>query len=223
MVNSALRVRHTPPPVNGRRARAVDSGAPVGDHDSGMDTPTEKFPVGISSCLLGELVRYDGGHRHARFICDELGDVVRWVPTCPEIGAGMAVPRESIRLVRTADGIRLLGNHSNNDVTDAVTAYSDRRIEELVPMRLRGHIFKKGSPSCGIGRVRLIDESGADTLDGVGLFAARFKRRFPDLPVEDEERLEDPLVRENFIEQLFACDRRLRLAEGRSAPDQASD
>ncbi len=223
MVKSTLRVRHTPPPVNDDASGRVDSGAPVRDHGDRMNTPPERFSVGISSCLLGERVRYDGGHRRSRFICEELGDFVRWVPTCPEVGAGMGVPRESIRLVRTGGGIRLLGNDSNEDMTGAVIRYSDLRIEELVPMRLRGYIFKKGSPSCGISRVRLADENGADTLEGVGLFAARLMQRFPDLPVEDEERLDDPRIRKEFIARLFACDRRLRLAGDEPAPDQGSD
>ena len=188
-----------------------------------MDTPLEKFPVGISSCLIGEMVRYDGSHRRSRFICDELGGYVRWVPTCPEVGAGMGVPRESIRLAQTSNGIRLLGNHSDQDVTDAVAAYSDTRIEQLAPMRLRGYIFKKGSPSCGMNGVWLHDESGARARVGVGLLAERLMKRFPDLPVEDEERLDDPHVREEFIARLFECNRRLRLADGGPAPGQASD
>jgi len=173
----------------------------------------EKIPVGISSCLLGEEVRFDGGHKRHRFVTDVLGDYVQWVRSCPEVGAGMGVPRESIRLVRVGDDVRLLGNRTDNDVTDGIVRYTARRMDQIAPLRLRGYVLKKDSPSCGMERVRLYDENGVPARDGVGLFAAGLMDRFPNLPIEEEGRLNDPRLRENFITRVFAYDRWLRLVE----------
>jgi uncharacterized protein YbgA (DUF1722 family)/uncharacterized protein YbbK (DUF523 family) len=177
-----------------------------------------KIPVGISSCLLGEMVRFDGGHKRNRFISDVLDDYVHWVRSCPEVGAGMGVPRESIRLVRDGESVRLRGNRSETDYTDDIDGYSEKRVGQLAPMRLRGYILKKGSPSCGMERVRLYDENGVPDREGVGLFAGRLMRRFPNLPVEEEGRLNDPRIRENFITRVFAYDRWLRLVENGPGP-----
>lgn len=178
----------------------------------------EKIPVGISSCLLGEEVRFDGGHKRHRFVTDVLGDYVHWVRSCPEVGAGMGVPRESIRLVRQGDDVRLIGNRTSQDVTDGVTAYSERRVEQLAPMKLRGYVLKKGSPTCGMERVRLYDDNGMPAREGVGLFAESLMARFPNLPVEEEGRLNDPRLRENFITRVFAYDRWLHLRESDPTP-----
>lgn len=180
----------------------------------------ERIPVGISSCLLGEEVRFDGGHKRHRFVTDVLGDYVEWVRSCPEVGAGMGVPRESIRLVRQGDDVRLLGNRTDKDVTQSIVAYTSRRVDQLATLRLRGYVLKKDSPSCGMERVRLYDGNGIPARDGVGLFAAGLMARFPNLPVEEEGRLNDPRLRENFITRIFAYDRWLRLvASGPSAGD----
>jgi uncharacterized protein YbgA (DUF1722 family)/uncharacterized protein YbbK (DUF523 family) len=181
-------------------------------------TSPQKIPVGISSCLLGEMVRYDGGHKRNRFISDVLDDYVQWVRSCPEVGAGMGVPRESIRLVRSGEAVRTLGNRSGEDYTDRIAGYSEKRVEQLAPMRLRGYILKKDSPSCGMERVRLYGDDGMPARDGVGLFAERLIRRFPNLPVEEEGRLNDPRIRENFITRIFAYDRWLRLLENAPGP-----
>lgn len=178
----------------------------------------QPFPVGISSCLLGEEVRFDGGHKRQRFLTDVLGDYVTWVRSCPEVGAGMGVPRETIRLARVGGDVRLVGNRTGHDVTDGITGYSDRRVEQLAPMRLRGYVLKKDSPSCGMERVRLYDENGVPAREGVGLFARRLMERFPSLPVEEEGRLNDPRIRENFITRLFAYDRWIRLRESDPGP-----
>lgn len=178
----------------------------------------ERFPVGISSCLIGEEVRFDGGHKRNRFVTDVLGDYVTWVKSCPEVGAGMGIPRESIRLVRTENGIRLVGNRSEGDYTDDITAYSERRVEQLSPMRLRGYILKKDSPSCGMARVRLYDSNSVPSRDGVGVFARHLMDRAPNLPVEEEGRLNDPRIRENFITRIFAYDRWVRLVDSEPTP-----
>jgi uncharacterized protein YbgA (DUF1722 family)/uncharacterized protein YbbK (DUF523 family) len=178
----------------------------------------DRIPIGISSCLLGEEVRFDGGHKRNRFVTDVLGDYATWVKSCPEIGAGMGVPRESIRLVRAGDGVRLLGNRSENDYTDAIASYTEKRVEQLGSMRLRGYILKKGSPSCGMERVRLYDGNGVPARDGVGVFARQLMDHFPNLPVEEEGRLNDPRIRENFITRLFTYDRWLRLVESGPRP-----
>lgn len=184
----------------------------------------ERIPVGISSCLLGDEVRYDGGHKRHRFVTDVLGDYVRWVPSCPEVGAGMGVPRESIRLVREGEGgVRVLGNRSDRDYTGGLARYSEHRVEQLTPMRLRGYVLKKDSPSCGMERVRLYDEGGVPARDGVGVFARRLMERFPNLPVEEEGRLNDPRLRENFITRLFTYDRWLHLVEGGPGPKDIVD
>jgi uncharacterized protein YbgA (DUF1722 family)/uncharacterized protein YbbK (DUF523 family) len=178
----------------------------------------KKIPVGISSCLLGDEVRFDGGHKRQRFVTDVLGDYVEWVRSCPEVGAGMGIPRESIRLVRSGGGVRVLGNRSDHDYTDDLDGYSERRVEQLVPAQLRGYVLKKDSPSCGMERVRLYDTNGVPARDGVGIFAARLLERFPNLPVEEEGRLNDPRLRENFITRIFTYDRWLQLLESGPAP-----
>jgi uncharacterized protein YbgA (DUF1722 family)/uncharacterized protein YbbK (DUF523 family) len=178
----------------------------------------DKIPVGISSCLLGDQVRFDGGHKRHRFVTDVLGDYVQWVPSCPEVGAGMGVPRESIRLVRAGEGVRALGNRSDDDYTEGLARYSERRVAQLAPMRLRGYVLKKDSPSCGMERVRLYDENGVPARTGVGIFAERLMEQSPNLPVEEEGRLNDPRIRENFITRLFTYDRWLRLVESGPSP-----
>jgi uncharacterized protein YbgA (DUF1722 family)/uncharacterized protein YbbK (DUF523 family) len=183
------------------------------------DPAPHRIPVGISSCLVGDQVRFDGGHKRNRFITDVLGDYVEWVKSCPEVGAGMGVPRESIRLVRGADGgVRVVGNRTATDWTDRIDAYSTGRVAELSRMRLRGYVLKKDSPSCGMERVRLYDDNDVPDRSGVGLFARALMDRLPNLPVEEEGRLNDPRIRENFITRVFAYDRWLRLVERGPAP-----
>jgi len=181
-------------------------------------TPERKFPVGISSCLLGEAVRYDGGHKRDRFLADVLADYVEWVPVCPEVGAGLGVPREPCRLARAGDDVRMIGNETACDVTDAIRVYAAREMDRLEPLRLRGYVLKKNSPSCGMESVPVYGENETPSLDGVGLYARALMDRFPLLPVEDEGRLNDPRIRENFIVRLFAYDRWIRLLAARPKP-----
>src|SRR5271163_241932 len=168
--------------------------------------------IGVSSCLLGEEVRFDGGHKRNDFLTDTLGSFVEFVPVCPELEIGLGVPRESIRLVRdTTDAglIRLVGNKTGFDHTDRMNAYAERRTAALGREELCGYVLKKDSPSCGMERVRVYDSTGMPARNGVGLYAAALLRRFPGLPVEEEGRLNDPHLRENFVERVFAY-RRLR-------------
>jgi len=176
------------------------------------------MPLGISACLCGDEVRFDGTHKRDTFLMDVLGPYVRWVRTCPEEGAGLGTPRESVRLVRAGDGVRMVGNRSETDVTERVAHYSEARVAALEGERLRGYVLKKSSPSCGMERVRLYDASGVPSRDGVGLFARALMARFPNLPVEEEGRLRDPRLRESFVTRIFAYDRWLRLRETDPGP-----
>jgi uncharacterized protein YbgA (DUF1722 family)/uncharacterized protein YbbK (DUF523 family) len=170
-----------------------------------------RLRLGISTCLLGENVRYDGGHKLDPYLVDVLGRFVEWVPVCPEVELGMGVPREAVRLVGDPDRPRLKGNRSGEDWTDRMLAWAGRRLEELADQDLCGFVFKHGSPSSGLERVRVHTPEGMPSKNGRGLFAAAFLRRFPWLPVEDEGRLNDPVLRENFIERVFAYHRWLEL------------
>lgn len=165
--------------------------------------------IGVSSCLIGEQVRFDGGHKRSDFLTETLGQFVEFVPVCPEIEIGLGVPRESIRLVRDADTVRLVGNKTGLDHTDKMNAYAGRRTAALGRDDLCGYVLKKDSPSCGMERVRVYAATGMATRDGTGLFASALMGRYPSLPVEEEGRLNDPHLRENFVERVFAY-RRLR-------------
>ena len=163
--------------------------------------------IGVSRCLLGEEVRYDGGHKRDQFLTDVLGRYVEWVPICPEVEAGLGAPREAMRLVGNPQHPRLVTIKSGIDHTRALETMATNRIEELKELDLSGYVFKKGSPSCGIERVRLYNEHWMPSRKGVGLFARAFIEQFPLIPVEEEGRLCDPTLRENFIERVF-CYRR---------------
>lgn len=174
---------------------------------------TVPLRLGISRCLLGDPVRYDGGHKRDPFLTDVLGPYVEWVPVCPEVEAGLGTPREPMRLVRRShqtQQVRLVTITSGIDHTRALMATTARRLEELAKLDLCGYVFKKNSPSCGIERVRIFNEHGMPTRNGVGLFAQAFMTKFPLIPVEEEGRLCDPAIRENFIERVF-CYQRYRL------------
>ena len=172
--------------------------------------------LGVSACLLGRKVRHDGAHRRDAFCADVLSDFVEWVPVCPEVEAGMPVPREPIRLVGESAAPRVLALRSGTDWTEALTAFAARRVAELEALDLSGWITKKDSPSCGMERVRVHGErGGAPRRDGVGSFVRVLRERLPLLPVEEEGRLRDPLLRESFVERIFAYARwKAALAEG---------
>jgi uncharacterized protein YbgA (DUF1722 family)/uncharacterized protein YbbK (DUF523 family) len=168
---------------------------------------TDKIRIGVSSCLLGNQVRFDGGHKRNEFLTDIFGRFVEFVPVCPEVDIGMGTPRESIALRRRDGEVRLLGNKSASDHTAKMRSYAERRTRALGAEDLSGYILKKDSPSCGMERVRVYAENGIPVRDGVGMFAAALMRRFPNLPMEEEGRLSDPKLRENFVERVFAYKR----------------
>jgi uncharacterized protein YbgA (DUF1722 family)/uncharacterized protein YbbK (DUF523 family) len=165
--------------------------------------------IGISACLLGDEVRYDGGHKRDAFLTAVLGPFVEWVKVCPEVEVGMGTPREPIRLTTQRGRVRLLAVTSGTDYTDRMDAYAARRVDALARERLCGYVLKKDSPSCGMARVKVHGAKGPPARTGVGRFAAALLDRFPHLPIEEEGRLADPRLRENFIERIFAY-RRLR-------------
>ena len=163
----------------------------------------KQIRLGISTCLLGEHVRFDGGHKLDRFLTDTLGAHVEYVPVCPEVEFGLGVPRESMRLVGDPDAPRLVTTRTNQDRTERMTRWAETRVRELEKEDLCGFIFKSDSPSSGMERVRVYNEKGMPVKKGVGLFARTFINHFPLIPVEEEGRLHDPRLRENFIERIF--------------------
>ena len=171
--------------------------------------------IGISSCLLGEGVRFDGGHKRDTYLTEIFGRFVEWVPVCPEVECGLGTPRESMRLVSSAGGVRLLTGRTHIDHTERMTLYSRRRVDELSSSDLCGYVLKKDSPSCGLERVKVYGTHGVALKSGRGVFASRLIERFPNLPVEEEGRLSDPRLRENFVERVFAYSRLRNLFRSR--------
>jgi uncharacterized protein YbgA (DUF1722 family)/uncharacterized protein YbbK (DUF523 family) len=167
----------------------------------------EKIKLGISACLLGENVRYDGGHKLDRFLTDTLGQYVKYVPVCPEVECGLPVPRESMHLEGDPDSPRLVTIRTKQDMTDRMVKWAQKRVSELEKEDLCGFIFKSDSPSSGMERVKVYNEKGTPVKKGVGMFARIFMEHFPLLPVEDEGRLRDPKLRDNFVERIFALKR----------------
>jgi uncharacterized protein YbgA (DUF1722 family)/uncharacterized protein YbbK (DUF523 family) len=167
----------------------------------------ERIRLGVSQCLLGDSVRYDGGHKLDRFIRDTLGQYVDFVPVCPEAECGLGVPREAMRLEGDPESPRLVTVQTKVDLTERMRRWAGQRVRELEKKDLCGFIFKSRSPSSGMERVKVYNEKGMPVKQGVGLFARAFKTHFPLLPVEDEGRLHDPRLRENFIESIFALKR----------------
>jgi uncharacterized protein YbgA (DUF1722 family)/uncharacterized protein YbbK (DUF523 family) len=172
-----------------------------------------KIKVGVSRCLLGESVRYDGGHKRDRYLTDVLADYFDWVPVCPEVEVGMGIPRESVRLVGDLARPRLVGNKSGQDWTERMRDYAESRLDKLDRENLCGFIFKSDSPSSGAFRVRIYNVNGMVAGTGAGAFAGAFMQRFPLMPVEEEGRLHDLGLRENFIERVFSYARLQRLAK----------
>jgi uncharacterized protein YbgA (DUF1722 family)/uncharacterized protein YbbK (DUF523 family) len=167
----------------------------------------EPIRIGISACLLGQQVRYDGGHKHDRYITGTLGQYLEFVPVCPEVEAGFPIPRESFRLVGDSEAPRLLTTRSGVDHTERMAAWAERRVAELETEGLCGFIFKSDSPSSGLMRVKVYNAKGMAERKGVGMFARAFTRHFPLIPVEEEGRLNDAKLREMFIEQIFTLKR----------------
>ncbi len=146
--------------------------------------------IGISRCLLGDAVRYDGGHKRDATLLETLGPLVEWVPVCPEVEMGMPTPREPIELVPAASGLHMVGLASCNDWTWAMRAFASTRVAGLVTLGLSGYVFKSGSPSCG--------------LEGPGLFARAVMEALPALPIEDEKRLQDASIRDGFLARVLS-------------------
>ncbi|MFP4630366.1 MAG: YbgA family protein [Desulfohalobiaceae bacterium] len=159
--------------------------------------------ISISKCLLGHNVRYDGGHKLDRFIRDTLGRYVEFVPVCPEVECGMDIPREALRLVGDPEDPSLVTIRSGIDYTGQMQAWGAKRLQELEAENLSGYIFKAKSPSSGMQRIKVYNQKGHPAPKGVGIWARMFMEHFPLLPVEDEGRLNDPVLRENFITRIF--------------------
>lgn len=159
--------------------------------------------MGISACLLGQEVRFDGGHKRDRFLTDELGQHVEWVPVCPEVEVGMGVPREPVHLVRIGEPTRMMTS-TGIDYTDRMNQWARARVEALAGEDLDGYVLKSKSPSCGMWNVKLERVDGSATNDGRGLFASVLLERFPTLPIEEEGRLADPHLRKAFLERVRA-------------------
>jgi uncharacterized protein YbgA (DUF1722 family)/uncharacterized protein YbbK (DUF523 family) len=182
-----------------------------------------KIRLGISTCLLGEKVRFDGGHKLDPFLTGTLGRYVDYVPVCPEVECGFGIPRESFRLVGDADHPRLVTTRTNVDHTERMVKWARERVQELDREDLCGYIFKGGSPSSGMERVKVYDHNGVPAKVGTGIFARIFMEHFPLLPVEEEGRLHDPGLRENFIERIFALKRWRETAAERPTPGRLVD
>jgi len=168
------------------------------------ETASAPVRIGISARLLGEKVRYDGGHKRDIYLVETFGRHVEWVPVCPEVELGLGTPRETLRLVRISNDIRMVMPKTGTDHTENMRTYATHRVRELARENLNGYILKKDSPSCGMERVRIFDSQGVPAKSGRGLFAEVLLQHFPHLPVEEEGRLCDPRLRENFIERVFA-------------------
>ena len=176
-----------------------------------MNTDSEDCPIriGVSSCLLGEQVRYDGGHKRDPFLADVLAPYVEWVPVCPEMELGLGVPRETIQLVRWEHEIQLVTSESRRDLTEPMRAWASRKVKELNRERLSGFVLKSRSPSCGLKGVAVYDQANRPARNGQGIFAQALTAQLRILPVEEESSLDHPDRRENFIARAFAY-RRLR-------------
>jgi uncharacterized protein YbbK (DUF523 family)/uncharacterized protein YbgA (DUF1722 family) len=172
-----------------------------------MPSEENSLKIGVSQCLLGESVRHDGAHKRNTFVVDVLGPYVEWVAVCPEVEAGLGVPREAMHLEDSEQGVRMVTNSSGVDHTDKIREFADRRVEELSEAKLSGFVLKRGSPSCGL-QVQIQTSEGEERW-GRGLFAESLLERLPGLPVIEEADLSDPAKRQGFVERAFAY-RRLK-------------
>lgn len=171
-----------------------------------METTSEqKIKLGISSCLLGEQVRFDSGHKKNAYITGVLSDYFDFAPFCPEVAIGLGIPRETIRLVNIDDEVRCVGSKTPElDVTERMTEVAQE--QKRWHRDLSGYLLKKDSPSCGMERVKVYSK-GSPSKDGVGIYAKRLMENFPNLPVEEEGRMEDAHLRENFIQRVYIYSR----------------
>ena len=184
-----------------------------------MSTPFPKPRTGVSACLLGEPLRYDGGHLRNAFLAQTLAPHVEWTPVCPESEVGMGTPREPVRLVDEGGPLRMRGARAGADNTDAMRSWAARRVEELARLGLHGYVLTKDSPSCGLFRVKVYPATGGPAVrTGRGLFAEALTQRFPLLPVEEQGRLNGPRLRDNFVERVYVYQRWAALLDGPRAP-----
>ncbi len=188
----------------------------IGEVGPSMNTDSEDCPIriGVSSCLLGEQVRHDGGHKRDPFLADVLAPYVEWVPVCPEMELGLGVPRETIQLRRWEHEIQLVTSESRKDLTEPMRAWASRKVKELSKERLSGFVLKSKSPSCGLKGVAVHDHVNRPARNGQGIFAQALTAQLRNLPVEEESSLDHPDRRENFIARAFAH-RRLQSLFGR--------
>ena len=175
----------------------------------------DEIKLGVSACLLGDEVRYDGGHRSYPYLVETLARFFTLVKVCPEVGVGMSTPRETVRLEGRADAPRMIASETGRDWTAKMTRWSRAWVRESKDEHLCGFVFKNNSPSCGVFGVKIYDGKGRPWDHGSGLFALEFRRKNPLAPVQDEGRLEDPLERENFLERVFAYHRLKKVFAGR--------
>ncbi len=169
----------------------------------------KKIKIGVSACVIGEKVRFDSGHKRSHFVCQDLAPFVEFVPVCPEVGIGMSVPRPTIRLLDRGDelGIRLVETkNAENDYTDKMQTFSEKKIHQLLDIPLCGYVVCAKSPTCGMERVKIYRENGYVSAEknGIGLFTEQLMKTMPWLPVEEDGRLNDPVLKENFVFRLFA-------------------
>lgn len=185
------------------------------EHDREGETPGIR--VGISSCLMGAEVRFDGGHKRDAYVNGTLSEYFEFVPVCPEVAIGLGTPREPIRLVSVDGEVRVRGVRTPSlDVTGRLRDYGRKMAGEM--RDISGYVFKRGSPSCGMERVKIYSEKGMPSKSGSGAYAEVFMAEQPLLPCEEEGRLGDPVLRENFIVRVFVYHRWQRLvAEGLTA------
>ena len=174
-----------------------------------MSASSSTIRIGVSQCLLGDAVRFNGGHARDRYLSATLSQYMELLPVCPEVEIGLGTPRETIRLQRLDDETRLVAPKSGADHTRKMRTYAKRRVAELAGEDLCGFVLKKDSPSCGLMRVKVYDHNGVPSRTGQGLFAEALCAAYPQLPIEEEGRLNDPALRENFLERVFAY-RRLK-------------
>jgi uncharacterized protein YbgA (DUF1722 family)/uncharacterized protein YbbK (DUF523 family) len=179
----------------------------------------ERIKLGVSSCLLGERVRYDGEEKQDPYLTEVLGKYVEWVPVCPETECGLPVPREPMKLLGGPEDPRLVTRETGIDHTGRLVTWVEAKIRKLEGEGLAGFVFKSRSPSCSCARgVKVFAPDGKSFRMGRGIFAGAFMGRFPYLPVEDEEGLSDSGRRESFIRRLFVFSRWRGLIEGKGSP-----
>lgn len=164
---------------------------------------SSEIKVGISSCVLGTQVRFDGGHKQSRFVVNELMPHFEFVSVCPEVGMGMPVPRPTIRLVSNQERIALVETKNpDREYTQGMLDYSEQKVDELLAQDLCGYIVCAKSPTCGMEKVKVYKNHGAEK-EGVGLYTQVLMRKMPWLPVEEDGRLNDPVLKENFITRIY--------------------